>query len=97
MTAHELACTTVATVLTNLTRKGMVERVQVGRRWVFRPLRSREGYAAELMLAALGGARDRARALAEFRRLLDPPDRAALCPHGEVPGLRGPVAALDGS
>ncbi|NCT92237.1 BlaI/MecI/CopY family transcriptional regulator [Cellulomonas sp. APG4] len=97
MTAHTLAYTTVATVLTNLTRKGMVERVQVGRRWVFRPLRSREGYAAEVMLAALDGARDRSRALAELRQMLDPAERAALCAPEDAVVPRGPVAARDGS
>jgi predicted transcriptional regulator len=63
LTTTELAYTTVATVLTNLTRKGLVERVPGARRWNYRPSLSREEYAVACVEQALGTAGDRAAAL----------------------------------
>lgn len=76
--ASDLAYTTVATVLGNLVDKGLVERIRDGRRWVYRPLLSREEYAAALMARALTGSRDRATALRHLVSRLHPDDAAAL-------------------
>ena len=86
--AEELAYTTVATVLTNLARKEMVERFRADGRWGYRPLHSREAYAAGLMAQALAEAGDRGRALELFRDLLGEGDRAVLCTAEE--GRAGP-------
>lgn len=84
--ADELAYTTVATVLTNLARKQMVERFSSAGRWAYRPLRSREGYAAAVMSQALADAGDRHRTLELFRDLLGDDDRDVLCgPDGAPP------------
>lgn len=83
LTATELAYTTVATVLTNLTRKGLAERVPGARRWNYRPALSREEYAVACVEQALGAAGDRAAAL----RLL-----AARLPAGERDALRDALA-----
>ena len=53
LTSHTLAYTTVATVLTNLVKKGMVERIIDGRTWAHRPMQTRSQYAAGLMAQAL--------------------------------------------
>lgn len=79
LTATELAYTTVATVLTNLTRKGLAERVPGARRWNYRPALSREEYAVACVEQVLRAAGDRAAAL----RLL-----AARLPAGERDALR---------
>lgn len=78
LTAHSLAYTTVATVLTNLTRKGMVERVSAGRIWAYRPLHSRSSYAARLMTQALGSGGDRAESFLHFVQAMSPADAALL-------------------
>jgi predicted transcriptional regulator len=83
LTATELAYTTVATVLTNLTRKGLAERVPGARRWNYRPALSREEYAVACVEQALGSAGDRAAAL----RLL-----AERLPAGEREALRAALA-----
>ncbi|MHB1064560.1 MAG: BlaI/MecI/CopY family transcriptional regulator [Georgenia sp.] len=96
-TSHTLAYTTIATVLNNLVKKGLVERVHAGRTWAFRPLRSRGEYVAGLMAEALTASPDRRSSLVRFvevmsdddvtmlRGLLstnDPTDRAE---HGSTP------------
>lgn len=45
-TSRTLAYTTIATVLNNLVKKALGERVHAGRTWAFRPLRSRGGLLA---------------------------------------------------
>ncbi|MBC7291988.1 MAG: BlaI/MecI/CopY family transcriptional regulator [Actinotalea sp.] len=74
----ELAYTTVATVLTNLTRKGLAERVAGARRWNYRPALSREEYAAACAEQALDRAGDRVVALGLLAGRLSAADRAAL-------------------
>jgi predicted transcriptional regulator len=88
LAATSPAYTTIATVLTNLARKGMVERVMMGRVWGYRPLHSRAAYAAGRMTEALDAAGDRTESLRHFvhgmsaddtallRSLLDAPDDA---------------------
>jgi predicted transcriptional regulator len=78
LTGPSLAYTTVATVLTNLARKGMVERVSVGRTWAYRPLHSRSAYAAGRMTQALGTGGDRAQSLLHFVQAMSPDDTALL-------------------
>jgi predicted transcriptional regulator len=78
LTGPSLAYTTVATVLTNLTRKGMVERVSIGRTWAYRPLHSRSAYAAGLMTQALGTGGDRAESFLHFVQAMSPDDAALL-------------------
>lgn len=78
LTETSLAYTTVATVLTNLTRKGMVERTSTLRSWAYRPRMTRSAYVAGCMVQTLRGAEDRAAALHELVDHLDPADRAAL-------------------
>lgn len=78
LTEQTLAYTTVATVLTNLTKKGMVERVVLGRVWAYRPLRSRSEYTAGLMADALSTSDDRAASFLHFVRSIEPGDAALL-------------------
>lgn len=73
------AYTTIATVLTNLVRKGLVERSPAPRStWAYRPVMSRSEYVAGCMAQSLRGAEDRAAALRELAGLLGPAERAAL-------------------
>lgn len=75
---RELAYTTVATVLTNLARKGMVDRRPGARSWSYRPTMSRTEYVAGCMVHSLLVAEDRAAALAGLVERLEPRERAAL-------------------
>jgi predicted transcriptional regulator len=61
LAGRSLAYTTVLTVLARLERKGMVRHLREGRTHTYTPVASREDYAAELMLEALGAAGDRSR------------------------------------
>ncbi len=76
--ADDLAYTTIATVLTHLVDKGMVERVSRGRTWAYRPLWTQQEWAAGRMLAALVEAPDRIGVLGRFVAELDPADVTAL-------------------
>lgn len=78
-TSHTLAYTTIATVLTNLVKKGLVERVPAPRTWAYRPLRSRGEYAAGLMTQALPAAgADRETSLLRFVETMSADDVALL-------------------
>lgn len=61
-----VAYTTVNTVADILHRKGYLHRAKEGRAWVYRPVRSREAYTAEIMRQMLGGAVDARAALVLF-------------------------------
>ena len=87
---RDLAYTTVATVLTNLARKGMVDRVPGVRSWSYRPTITRTEYVTGCMVQSLLAAEDRAAALAGLVQRLGPRERAAL-----RAALDG--AALDGA
>lgn len=78
LTEHSLAYTTVATVLTNLARKSMVERVSSGRTLAYRPLHSRSAYAAGLMAQALGTGGDRTESFLHFVQAMSADDAALL-------------------
>ncbi len=78
LATRELAYTTVATVLTNLTRKGMLDRLPGTRSWSYRPAMTRTEYVAGCMTQSLLSAKDRAAALAGLVERLEPRERAAL-------------------
>lgn len=81
-----LAYTTVLTVLDRLERKGLVRRLRESRAHRYAPIATREAYAAELMLDALGRASDRDAALVRFVDAVSPEEaavlRRALAPEG---------------
>lgn len=62
----EPAYTTIATVLTNLQRKCMVETSKNGRSTMYEARSGREEHVASLMTHALGGSRDRAASILHF-------------------------------
>jgi predicted transcriptional regulator len=80
----QLAYTTVMTILVRLWEKGMVDRRRAGRAYLYRPISSRDEWAAQRMHAMLENASDRSAALGHFvheisraeanqlRRLLQP-------------------------
>ncbi|WP_051480629.1 BlaI/MecI/CopY family transcriptional regulator [Cellulomonas sp. KRMCY2] len=78
LTTTTLAYTTVATVLTNLMRKGLVERVSTERAWSYRPRLERSEYVAGLMAQELAASDDRPGTLRDLVRALGSDDRAAL-------------------
>lgn len=78
LTSHTLAYTTVATVLTNLVKKAMVERIAVDRTWAYRPLQSRSRYAAGIMSQALTASQDRAASFLHFVQNMSDDDSALL-------------------
>ena len=73
-----LAYTTVMTILVRLWQKDRVERERDGRAYAYRPLQTREEYAATRMRDVLVGVPDRPAALSHFLRALKPADRAQL-------------------
>ena len=75
----ELALTTVLTVLSRLTDKGLVARQPgEGRSLLFSPVQSREQHTADLMLKIVSGAGDSALAFSHFAQGLSESDLAAL-------------------
>jgi predicted transcriptional regulator len=82
-----LAYTTAMTILVRLADKGRLERVRDGRAYAYRPLQTREEYAASRMADLLVDAGDRPAALGHFLRGLPAADRDQLrrllrSPHG---------------
>jgi|SRR5690625_498772 len=77
-TMPELAYTTVATVLTNLKTKGMVEQLRDRPVLRYRPVRGRAQHAAWMMQEILRGAHNRRRCLERFVYELDAEDIATL-------------------
>jgi predicted transcriptional regulator len=75
---HEVAYTTVMTILVRLWQKERVDRERNGRAFAYRPLLTREEFAADRMRAALGEGGDRSNALAAFVDSLDTRERAQL-------------------
>ena len=71
---HEVAYTTVMTILTRLHRKGLLGRQRAGRAFAYVPLVSREQRAAAHMNHALTSAHDPSLALTHFVDAL-PPDQ----------------------
>ncbi|WP_209370697.1 BlaI/MecI/CopY family transcriptional regulator [Brevibacterium renqingii] len=70
----EPAYTTIATVLTNLERKGLVRRERVGRSVLHAPVVSREQHTARTMQAALVDGGDRAASILHFVEGIDAAD-----------------------
>lgn len=85
-TGRELAYTTVMTVLENLRRKGLIERIKVGRAFDYRPLLSREEHTATLMREVLADSADRPATLLRFAEQISP---------DEFAGLRTALETLD--
>ena len=77
-TEQPLAYTTIATVLNNLARKSLVEKVPMPRSWGYRPLVSRSQYTASLMSEALSTGGDRHDALLHFVGSMSEDDTAVL-------------------
>ena len=70
----EPAYTTIATVLTNLERKGLVRRERTGRSVLHAPVVSREQHTARTMQAALADGGDRAASILHFVEGIDAAD-----------------------
>lgn len=70
----EPAYTTIATVLTNLERKGLVSRERRGRSVLHAPVVSREQHTARTMQAALIDGGDRAASILHFVEGIDAAD-----------------------
>lgn len=75
---RSLAYTTVMTVMDNLHRKGLLERVKVGRAWVYEATISRDGYTARIMHDVLSSAGDPSGALAHFVEAMTPDESQEL-------------------
>jgi predicted transcriptional regulator len=75
---RQLAYTTVLTVLDRLERKGLVRRLRERRAHRYAPIATREAYAAELMLEALGSASNRDAALVRFVDAVSPEEAEVL-------------------
>ncbi len=77
-TEQPLAYTTIATVLGNLTRKGLTEQVAAGRTWAYRPHLSRSEYTARMMTQTLAGSGNRRDSLLHFVGSMSEDDVAVL-------------------
>ncbi len=75
---RELAYTTVMTILVRLWQKKRVRRERDGRAYAYRPVQTREEYAATRMGEVLVIARNRPAALAFFLKSLSAADLAQL-------------------
>jgi predicted transcriptional regulator len=69
---HDVAYTTVMTVMDNLYRKGWLTRERDGRAYLYSAVASREEYSADLMREALTNSTDAATTLAHFMGQLSP-------------------------
>ena len=74
LTGTEPAYTTIATVLTNLERKGLVDRERHGRSVLHVPVVSHEQHTARMMQAALVDGGDRAASILHFVEGIDAAD-----------------------
>jgi predicted transcriptional regulator len=74
----DLAYTTVATILSRLVAKGLVQRVPRGRAWAYRPADDRSGYTAMQMRRLLEQDADVGAVLARFVDDLDPSEEQVL-------------------
>ncbi|GAA0945795.1 BlaI/MecI/CopY family transcriptional regulator [Nonomuraea longicatena] len=72
------AVTTVLTVLSRLTRKGLAVRERAGRAHVYRPVAGKDTFVAEAMREALNEAGDVAAAVHRFVGTISPEAAAAL-------------------
>ncbi|MCW2601166.1 MAG: transcriptional repressor, CopY family [Frankiales bacterium] len=76
--SHDLAYTTVLTVLSRLKKKGLLSRDATARAHTYAAVASREDHVAVLMQQALGHADDRQAALQHFARSVTPAEADAL-------------------
>lgn len=76
--ARDLAYNTVLTILVRLWDKGRLERQRDGRSYCYRPIQTREAYAAARMEQILNETKDRPAALAGFLEGLGDSDRSQL-------------------
>ena len=74
----DLAYTTITTILTRLTAKGLAERERHGRGYIYRPTVSEAELVASKMGAALDQTQDRKAALAGFVKKLSAKDERLL-------------------
>jgi predicted transcriptional regulator len=74
----ELAYTTIMTVLSNLSEKGVLERRRDGRAFAYHPVQTREERTASTMTSALKAVENRPVVLTEFVGQLSDADRAQL-------------------
>ena len=65
---HDLAYTTVMTVMERLSNKGFLVRRKVGRAYSYQPRMSRDDYSAALVRSVLAASRDRRSVLLGFVR-----------------------------
>jgi predicted transcriptional regulator len=75
---HEVAYTTVMTILVRLHDKGVVERQRDGRAFAYHPVQSREERAADRMAEVLGHAKDPSSVLSQFVARISDDERAQL-------------------
>jgi len=73
-----LAYTTIATVLTNLLRKELVDKLPLGRAWAYRARVRRSEYTAGVMASTLASGGDRRDALLHFVGSMSEDDVAVL-------------------
>lgn len=84
------AYTTIATVLTNLDRKGMIRSRRQGRSVHYSARRSRSEHAARVMEHALSASRDRRASIVHFVETMDPGEVDLLRSYlGQHPGPEG--------
>ncbi|MEO7557049.1 MAG: BlaI/MecI/CopY family transcriptional regulator [Acidimicrobiales bacterium] len=82
----ELAYTTITTILTRLSAKGLAERERHGRGYIYRPTVSEADLTARKMGAALDRTHDRQATLAGFVKKLSTKDERLLRALLERPG-----------
>ena len=88
-TGREIAYTTVMTVMDNLHRKGLLDRLREGRAYVYSPKQSREEYTAALLGDVLAEGGDRQGVLMHFVDGLDEDGLESLRQVLKKPGRRG--------
>lgn len=75
---REIAYTTVLTVLDNLHKKGLVQRVKVSRAWQYSPRISRDEYTSGVLSDAVAGAPNRGSAILRLVETLSASELAEL-------------------
>ena len=92
-----LAYTTISTVLTNLEKKGVIERASRSRPVQYRAIIGRDEYSAALMNEALSYSRDRRASILHFVTGMDESDVEALRELVERTGGRHPDSPAAGA
>ncbi len=76
--SHPVAYTTVMTVMERLYRKGLLDRQEQHRAFLYQPRQSRADHAAQMMAQALADSADRTAALMHFADQVTPSEARAL-------------------